>query len=151
VAALELTRSIASKCAKERLNVVSGGARGVDAAAMQGVTEAGGYCIGVLASDLLKTSVNRQNRTGLQEGRFGPRVTVLSRSRLQRRQRDGRNRYIYALADQALVIDSALRSGGTWEGAIENLEQGWVPLYERTPGDGPGMRPLSSREVRRSR
>ncbi len=33
----------------------------------------------------------------------------------------GRNRYIYTLADQALVIDSALRSGGTWEGAVENL------------------------------
>jgi predicted Rossmann fold nucleotide-binding protein DprA/Smf involved in DNA uptake len=45
-------------------------ARGVDAAAMQGATEAGGCCIGVLAADLLKTSVNRQNRIGIQEGRL---------------------------------------------------------------------------------
>jgi hypothetical protein len=50
----------------------------------------------------------------------------------------GRNRYIYTLADQALVIDSALRSGGTWEGAVENLKHGWVPLYVRTPGEGAG-------------
>ena len=50
----------------------------------------------------------------------------------------GRNRYIYTLADQALVIDSALRSGGTWEGAVEDLKHGWVPLYVRTPGEGAG-------------
>ena len=64
------TRAIAARCANEGLAVVSGGARGVDAAAMQGATEAGGYCIGVLPSDLLKTSLSRQNRMVLQEGRL---------------------------------------------------------------------------------
>lgn len=133
------TRAIAARCANEGLAVVSGGARGVDAAAMQGATEAGGYCIGVLPSDLLKTSLNRQNRMGLQEGRlvlvspfypeagFGRGTNAMAR-----------NRYIYTLADQALVIDSALGSGGTWTGAVENLKYGWVPLYVRTPGEGAG-------------
>lgn len=69
-AALEFTRDVAGLCAKVGMAVVSGGARGVDAAAMQGATEAGGCCIGVLAADLLKTSVNRQNRIGIQEGRL---------------------------------------------------------------------------------
>lgn len=133
------TRSIAARCANEGLTVVSGGARGVDAAAMQGATEAGGHCIGVLPSDLLKTSLNRQNRIGLQEGclvlvspfypeaGFGRGANAMAR-----------NRYIYTLADQALVIDSALENGGTWAGAVENLKHGWVPLYVRTPGDGAG-------------
>ena len=137
--ALSYTRAIAARCANEGLAVVSGGARGVDAAAMQGVTEAGGYCIGVLPSDLLKTSLNRQNRIGLQEGRlvlvspfypeagFGRGTNAMAR-----------NRYIYTLADQALVIDSALESGGTWTGAVENLKHAWVPLYVRTPGEGAG-------------
>ena len=137
--ALSYTRAIAAKCAHEGLAVVSGGADGVDSAAMQGVTEAGGYCIGVLPSDLLKTSLNRQNRLGLQEGRlvlvspfypeagFGRGANAMAR-----------NRYIYTLADQALVIDSALESGGTWTGAVENLKHGWVPLYVRTPGEGAG-------------
>lgn len=132
------TRAIAARCANEGLTVVSGGARGVDAAAMQGATEAGGFCIGVLPSDLLKTSLNRQNRIGLQEGRlvlvspfypeagFGRGANAMAR-----------NRYIYTLADQALVIDSALE-GGTWTGAVENLKNSWVPLYVRTPGDGKG-------------
>ena len=127
--ALEYTRGIAAKCAKEGLGVVSGGARGVDAAAMQGVTEEGGYCVGVLAADLLRMSVNRQNRLGLQEGRlilvspFSPEAGFNAGNAM------GRNRYIYALADQALVIDSDLRSGGTWEGAVENLRHGWLNLY----------------------
>jgi hypothetical protein len=43
---------------------------------MQGATESGGYTIGVLANDLLKASVNRQNRMGLQEGR----LVLVSRS-----------------------------------------------------------------------
>jgi predicted Rossmann fold nucleotide-binding protein DprA/Smf involved in DNA uptake len=136
--ALSFTRGIAARCAHEGLAVVSGGARGVDAAAMQGATEAGGYCIGVLANDLLKTSVNRQNRIGLQEGRLVLVSPFYPEAGFNAGNAMGRNRYIYTLADQALVIDSALRSGGTWEGAVENLKHGWVPLYVRTPGEGAG-------------
>lgn len=136
--ALSFTRGLGARCANEGLAVVSGGARGVDAAAMQGATEAGGYCIGVLASDLLKTSVNRQNRIGLQEGRLVLVSPFYPEAGFNAGNAMGRNRYIYTLADQALVIDSALRSGGTWEGAVENLKHGWVPLYVRTPGEGAG-------------
>ncbi len=136
--ALDYTRWVAARCAKEGMAVVSGGARGVDAASMQGATEAGGRCIGVLACDLLKTSVNRQNRIGLQEGRLVLVSPFFPEARFMAGNAMGRNRYIYTLADRALVIDSALRSGGTWEGAVENLKNGWVPLYVRTPGEGPG-------------
>lgn len=136
--ALAYTRAIAARCASEGMAVVSGGARGVDAAAMQGATEAGGSCIGVLASDLFKTSVNRQNRVGLQGGRLVLVSPFFPEAGFNAGNAMGRNRYIYTLADQALVIDSALRSGGTWEGAIENLKHGWVPMYVRSPGEGAG-------------
>ena len=137
-AALDFTRAVASRCAAEGMAVVSGGARGVDAAAMQGATEAGGVSIGVLASDLLKTSVNRQNRQGLQEGRLALISPFYPEAPFNAGNAMGRNRYIYTLADQALVIDAALGSGGTWEGALENLKHQWVPLYVRWPGSGPG-------------
>lgn len=143
--ALEYTRSVAAKCAKEGLAVVSGGARGVDSAAMQGVTAAEGNCIGVLACDLLKSSLNRQNRIGLQEGRLVLVSPYFPEAGFNGGNAMGRNRYIYTLSDRALVIDSALRSGGTWEGAVENLKNGWVPLYVRTPGDGPGNAELVSK------
>lgn len=136
--ALDFTRRVAAKCAREGMAVVSGGARGVDAAAMQGATEAGGTTIGVLAADLLKTSLNRQNRVGLQEGRLVLVSPFYPEAGFNAGNAMGRNKYIYALSDRALVIDSALGSGGTWEGAIEALTQNWVPLYVRTPGNGQG-------------
>lgn len=137
-AALEFARDVASRCAKAGMTVVSGGARGVDAAAMQGATEAGGCCVGVLAADLLKTSVNRQNRIGIQAGRLLLVSPFYPEAGFNAGNAMGRNRFIYALADQALVIDSALRTGGTWEGAVENLRHGWVPMYVRSPGEGAG-------------
>jgi predicted Rossmann fold nucleotide-binding protein DprA/Smf involved in DNA uptake len=136
--ALDFTREVAARCAQEGMGVVSGGARGVDAAAMQGSTEAGGYTIGVLAADLLKTSVNRQNRLGLLEGRLALVSPFYPEAGFNAGNAMGRNKYIYALSDRALVIDSALGSGGTWEGALEALAQQWVPLYVRSPGNGPG-------------
>lgn len=136
--ALEFTRHVAGRCAQVGMAVVSGGARGVDTAAMQGAMEAGGGCVGVLAADLLKASVSRQNRLGLQEGRLALVSPFHPEAGFNAGNAMGRNRYIYVLADQALVIDSAMRTGGTWQGAVENLQQGWVPMYVRSPGEGAG-------------
>lgn len=136
--ALEFTREIAAKCAQEGMAVVSGGARGVDAAAMQGSSEAGGYTIGVLPNDLLKTSINRQNRLGLQDGRLVLVSPFYPEAGFNGGNAMARNKYIYALSDRALVIDSALGSGGTWTGALEDLRYQWVPLYVRSSGDGAG-------------
>lgn len=136
--ALEFTRAVAANCASAGVGVVSGGARGVDAAAMQGSSEVGGHTIGVLANDLLKTSVNRQNRLGIQRGHLVLVSPFYPEAGFNAGNAMGRNKYIYALADKALVIDSALGSGGTWEGALEALNQQWVPLYVRMPGNGQG-------------
>lgn len=136
--ALEFTRDVATQCAHEGLGVISGGARGVDAAAMQGATDAGGYSIGVLANDLLKASVSRQNRMGLQDGRLVLVSPFYPEAAFNAGNAMGRNKYIYALSDRALVIDSALGSGGTWTGALEVLNQEWVTLYVRTPSQGQG-------------
>lgn len=136
--ALEFTRNVACACARDRLGVISGGAKGVDSAAMQGAGEAGGVVIGVLAADLLRASVNRYNRAGIQSGQlvlispFNPEAGFNAGNAM------ARNRFIYALADYALVVDSAQGEGGTWAGALENLRHGWVPLYVRTPGEKAG-------------
>ncbi|MGX9784439.1 DNA-processing protein DprA [Janthinobacterium lividum] len=137
-AVLDFTRKIAAKCAHEGIGVVSGGARGVDATAMQGATDAGGYTIGVLANDLLKASVSRQNRIGLTEGRLVLVSPFYPEAGFNAGNAMARNKYIYALSEYALVIDSALGSGGTWAGAMENLAHKWVPLYVRNPGNGLG-------------
>lgn len=141
-AGLEFTQELAHACVRDGLGVVSGGAKGVDAAAMQTCGEAGGIVIGVLAADLLRASVNRQNRHGLSSGQlvlvspFNPEAGFNAGNAM------ARNRYIYALADYAVVVDSADGEGGTWAGAIEDIRHEWTPLYVRDAGDKPGNRAL---------
>jgi predicted Rossmann fold nucleotide-binding protein DprA/Smf involved in DNA uptake len=142
---LDFARDVAARCAKDSVAVVSGGARGVDAAAMQGAGEGGGRVIGVLADSLLRASVNRDNRRGIEEGRlvlvsaFNPEAGFNAGNAMQR------NRYIYALSDYALVVQSDYEKGGTWAGATENLKAGWVPLFVRDDAASKGIAGLIKR------
>lgn len=142
---LSFTQDLAQACARDGIGVVSGGARGVDAAAMQACGVAGGTIIGILAADLLRSTVNRQNRQGIQSGQlvlispFNPEAGFNAGNAM------ARNRYIYALADFAVVVDAAEGEGGTWAGAVENLRHKWTPLFVRDPGDKPGNRALIAR------
>ena len=108
--------------------VVSGGARGVDDAVMQAALAAGGTVVGVLAHGLLGACLGKRYRSWLMENRlvlispFNPEAGFNVGHAMQR------NRYIYCLADAAVVVHSG-RKGGTWSGAVENLANGWVPLY----------------------
>ncbi len=142
---LDFTRDVAARCAREGIGVVSGGARGVDAAAMQGAGQAEGKVTGVLADSLLRACVNRDNRIGLEDGRFvlaspfNPEAGFNTGNAMQR------NRYIYALADYALVVQSDFEKGGTWAGAVENLKEGWVPLFVREDAASKGIAGLMKR------
>ena len=59
-----------SPCAQQEMQVVSGGARGVDTAAMLSALEAEGTAVGVLADSLAKAAVAGKYRTGIKEGRL---------------------------------------------------------------------------------
>lgn len=134
-ALVEYTQSIGQLAAKARKTLVSGGARGIDQAAMRGALEAGGKVIGVLADSLEKTALNREHRTMLMEGQlvlvspYDPGAGFNVGNAMQR------NKLIYAFADTALVVNSDFKKGGTWSGAIEQLNKlKLVPVYVRTGG-----------------
>ena len=67
---IEYTRGTAAQVVGAGLTVVSGGARGVDRAAMNGAWEAGGRVVGVLPGDLVRTVMNREHRNLLLEERL---------------------------------------------------------------------------------
>jgi len=115
--------------------LISGGARGVDQAAMRGSIESGGQVCGVLADSLEKTVMNRENRNLLMNGQlvltspYDPNAGFNVGNAMQR------NKLIYALSDAALIVNSDLKKGGTWTGALEQLEKyQFVPLYVRSTG-----------------
>ena len=132
---VEYTRETASLVARAGLTVVSGGARGVDRAAMNGALEVDGRVVGVLPGDLEKTVMNREHRNLLLEDRlalispFDPSLRFTVAQAMQR------NKVIYALAEVGLVVNADTNRGGTWAGAVEQLKKYSVPLFVRSAGN----------------
>jgi predicted Rossmann fold nucleotide-binding protein DprA/Smf involved in DNA uptake len=133
---LEYTEGIGQLTAKAKRILVSGGARGIDQAAMRGAIGAGGRVSGVLADSLERTVLNREHRNLLIDGQlvlispYDPSAGFNVGHAMQR------NKLIYALADTALVVSSDFNTGGTWAGAIEQLDKlRLVPIYVRSTGN----------------
>lgn len=112
--------------------IISGGAKGIDRAAMNGALQAGGNVAGVMADSLERAALARENREPLMEGRlvlispYDPTAGFNVGNAMQR------NKLIYALADAALVVTSDLEKGGTWTGAVEQLDRlRFVPVFAR--------------------
>ena len=143
-ALIEYTQAIGRLVASAGQTVVSGGARGVDQAAMEGALDADGTVVGALANGLEKAALTRGYRDALMAGRlllfssYDPAARFLVGHAMQR------NKLIYALSDAALVVNSSCGSGGTWTGAVEQLEKlQFVPIYVRAdPGDAEGLQAL---------
>jgi len=128
------SRELGVRAAVEGFSVVSGGARGVDEVAMMGSLEAEGTTVGVLADSLLRASSSAKYRRYIR----GQQLTLVSATNPEARFHVGtamqRNKYIYCLADGAVVVHCGT-SGGTWEGAKENLKKGWVCTSVKTTQD----------------
>lgn len=134
---LEVTRRLANGCAREGWTVISGGAKGVDRAAMLGALEEGGTCVGVLAADLARIAASPSLRDYL----LGDKLCLISpyhpKSGFTVGNAMGRNKVIYALAEFALVMACEEGRGGTWAGAVENLQHRWTPFFVYTGGESP--------------
>ena len=123
--------------ASARWSIVSGGARGVDQAAMRGALTEGGTAVGVLADRLENAVMHREHRDVLMDGRltlispYDPRAGFSVGNAMRR------NKLVYALADASLVVSTAYRKGGTWTGAVEQLEKlRLIPVYVRADDQG---------------
>jgi predicted Rossmann fold nucleotide-binding protein DprA/Smf involved in DNA uptake len=131
--ALDFCRKVARSCAKQEMQVVSGGARGIDTEAMMAALEAGGSAVGVLPGDLAKAALRGKYRNAIQESRLVLVSPYDPGSGFNVGHAMQRNRYIYALADYGLVVSSSPEKGGTWSGAVEALKHG-EPVFVRSQG-----------------
>jgi predicted Rossmann fold nucleotide-binding protein DprA/Smf involved in DNA uptake len=127
--ALKFARAVGSECARLGIRVVSGSARGVDSEAMRAALVSGGVAVGVLSDSLAAAASARRYRELLTAGSLALISTYGPYTPFSVGNAMGRNKYIYALADAALVIWSTAGSGGTWSGATEALEARKTPVY----------------------
>lgn len=145
-AILEYAANIGRLAAGAQCAIISGGARGVDRAAMFGALSESGVAVGVLGDGLEKAALHRDNRDALMDKRltlispYDPNAGFNIGNLMQR------NKLVYALADAGLIVESDYNKGGTWTGAVEQLEKMRrepIPIYARASGDlGKGLQAL---------
>ena len=133
---IEDTEAIGRLIAEAHRTLVSGGAKGTDQAAMRGALESGGRVVGVLGDSLERAVMRREYRDALMSGRMTLTCPYDPAARFQVGHAMQRNKLIYALADAALVVNADHGKGGTWTGAVEQLDKlKFVPIYVRSNGE----------------
>lgn len=127
---ISFTEQVGKLAATAKRTIISGGAKGIDRASMHGALQAGGKVIGVMADSLERAVLARDNREPLMDDQlvlispYDPAAGFNVGHAMQR------NKLIYALADAGLVVTSDFETGGTWAGAIEQLERlRYVPVF----------------------
>ena len=144
---IKYTENVGSIAAGADVTVISGGAKGIDRAAMFGALQAGGCAAGVVADSLERLALAADSREYIMDNKlvlispYDPAAGFDVGNAMQR------NKIIYALADAALVVNSDLKKGGTWAGATEQLEKlHLTPVYVRADADrGSGLEALGQK------
>jgi predicted Rossmann fold nucleotide-binding protein DprA/Smf involved in DNA uptake len=132
---LAFTTRLGAEAASQGLSVISGGARGVDEAAMLGALGREGTAVGVLSDSLLRAATSAKYRPSLLNGNLALISPFNPEAGFEVGNAMARNKYIYCLADAAIVIAADREQGGTWHGAVENLKHGWTPLWVKPHPD----------------
>ena len=126
------TEGVGKLVAAAHRTLISGGAKGIDKAAINGALQSGGEAVAVMSDSLERAVVARENLEPLMDHRlllvspYDPAAGFNVGNAMQR------NKVVYALADAGLVVTADFEKGGTWTGAIEQLERlHCVPVFVR--------------------
>ena len=138
--------NLGDAAARQGYSIVSGGARGVDQSAMLSALKNEGTAIGVVAESLLRAATSAKYRKFLLSRDLALVTPFNPEAGFNVGNAMSRNRYIYCLADAAIVVSSTPNRGGTWNGALEDLKAAWIPLWvKRTESEKSGNASLVQR------
>ena len=116
----QFAAEVGRQAAAQGYVLVSGNARGADRAAQESCLNAGGSVISVVADELWKQPLRERvlylSETDFEEGFSAQRA--LSRIRV-----------IHAMGIVTFVAQSSFGTGGTWDGTVKNLQNGWSRVY----------------------
>ena len=121
----------AKQAVEEGYTIISGGAKGVDQAAMRAALEHGGQSIGILADGIYANETRRIFLNYLRQGTLVLISPFFPEAGFSVGSAMARNKFIYTMSEAVMVVKSDKDKGGTWAGAKENLNKKWVPLLVR--------------------
>ena len=125
---LQFVQELVAKAVREKLAIFSGGAKGVDSVAQQAAIANGGIAVSYIADAMTKKIQNRDILKAIESKQLlllsdtNPDVGFTVAKAMNR------NKYIYASSCGAVAVAADLKKGGTWTGAIENINHKWVSL-----------------------
>lgn len=125
---LQFVQELVGKAVREKLAIFSGGAKGVDSVAQQAAIANGGIAVSYIADAMTKKIQNRDILKAIESKQLlllsdtNPDVGFTVAKAMNR------NKYIYASSCGAVAVAADLKKGGTWTGAIENINHKWVSL-----------------------
>jgi DNA processing protein len=136
-AALKFTEQLSRRCTNDGLNIISGGARGVDSIAESSANKSDGTTVIVVADSKDKKIRNKETREVIMRKQslilspFRPDMSFQTYAAMER------NKFVYALSDFVVIISADYNKGGTWAGATENIRNNWVPMFVRKADEIP--------------
>lgn len=116
----DFAREVGRQAALQGYVLVSGNARGADREAQDACLACGGRVISVVADELRSHPLS-ENVLYISEEGF---AQAFSSQRAL-----SRNRLIHAMAEKTFVAQASLHKGGSWDGAVRNLQHRWSPVF----------------------
>ena len=115
----EFAKEAGRQIARQGYVLVSGNARGADQCAQEACLEAGGHVVSIVADSLQKRAA-KENLLYLSLDEFDREFSA------QRALH--RNHVIHSMAALTIAAQCTLGKGGTWDGILHNLKNGWNPV-----------------------
>lgn len=108
------------QAALQGYTLVSGNARGADRTAQNACLEAGGKVV-IVVADSLEEKKPGEQMLYLSEDSFDAEFSA--------QRALSRNRCIHALGLKTFVAQTRAGAGGTWDGTVKNLQNGWSQVF----------------------
>jgi len=128
---IAMTQQYVASANQNGFQIVSGAAKGIDSEAMLASINNGETAIGILSDNLYRASGASQWRSALRNNQLVLISPFHPEASFDKANAMTRNKFIYMLSKLTIVVCSGIK-GGTWEGAQENIKNGWVPLLVST-------------------
>ena len=128
-AGMLFAKDLAKKATKEKLIIYSGGAKGVDSISEKAAIDEGGYVVSFIGDSLSKKIRNKDVIQNILNKRILLFSDVNPDTGFSVGRAMNRNKFIYAAAHGAFVVSSDFGKGGTWTGAVANINNLWTKLF----------------------
>lgn len=134
---MKFARVLADKCVKQDLLLLTGGGIAMDYVIEAGVLKQGGKAAYLLSYDYLHKLRQKEVQGAISSGNLLLISAVHPNAPLTLRSSMEKSKYIYGLADYAVVVSVENRSGIIYNESLENLRKYKIPLFVREDGNMP--------------